>query len=66
MYKRIKIFYCYFQLRHILAALHFNYNLVRDVKTKADGSGQVKIIYPKFKNGVASVRDVRIQPNYGN
>ncbi|XP_067054566.1 uncharacterized protein [Acropora muricata] len=50
--------------RHILAALHFNQNLVRDVKKKANGSSQVKLIYPKFKNGVASVRDVRIQPNY--
>lgn len=38
---------------------------MRDVKKKANGSSQVKLIYPKFKNGVASVRDVRIQPNYG-
>ena len=55
----------FFQPRHILAALHFNQNLVRDVKKKASGSSQVKLNYPKFKNGVASVRDVRIQPNYG-
>lgn len=46
--------------------MHFNHNLVRDVKKKADGSSQVKVIYPKFKNGVASVRDVRVEPNYGN
>ena len=57
--------YLFFHPRHILAALHFNHNLVRDVKKKANGSNQVKLIYPKFKNGVASVRDVRIQPNYG-
>ena len=38
---------------------------MRDVKKKANGADQVKLIYPKFKNGLATVRDVRIEPNYG-
>ena len=31
---------------------------MRETKTKADGSSQVKMIYPKFKNGEATVRDI--------
>ena len=46
--------------------MHFNFNLVREAKKKPDGSSQVKFIYPKFKNGEATVRDVRVKPNYGN
>lgn len=58
---------CYFQIfiRHVLAAIHFNSNLMRETKNKADGSEQLRIIYPKFKNGEASVRDVRINQNFG-
>ena len=37
--------------RHILAALHFNYNLHREDKVNHDGSVSVKVTYPKFKNG---------------
>ena len=52
--------------RHVLAAVHFNYNLCREVKKKQDSDEtQVSVIYPKFKNGEAIVRDVRIKPNYG-
>lgn len=52
--------------RHILAAVHFNYNLHRDVKKRnADGVERVKLSYPKFKNGEATVRDVRITQNFG-
>ena len=58
--------YCYACLAwHILAAIHFNVNLVRDARKKKNGSVQVRFIYPKFKNGEASVRDVRIKPNFG-
>jgi hypothetical protein len=26
---------------------------------------QLKIVYPKFKNGEATVRNVRVRPSYG-
>ena len=56
----------YFFPRHILAAVHFNFNLQREVKHReADGVERVKLSYPKFKNGEATVRDVRVQPNFG-
>ena len=51
--------------RHVLAAIHFNFNLVRDIKKKADDSEQIRVLYPKFKNGEASIRDIRIAQNFG-
>ena len=53
--------------RHILAIIHFNSNLHREVRTSKNGNGlpQVKIAYPKFKNGNAAVRDVRVKQNFG-
>ncbi|XP_074610558.1 uncharacterized protein LOC141864626 [Acropora palmata] len=50
--------------RHILAALHFNYNLHREAKTNPDGTEKVKVSYPKYKNGEASVRSVKIEQNF--
>ena len=50
--------------RHIIAALHFNHNLHRDVKKNPDGTEQVKVVWPKFKNGKATVRDVKVEPNF--
>ncbi|XP_015749382.1 PREDICTED: uncharacterized protein LOC107329161 [Acropora digitifera] len=51
--------------RHILAAVHFNFNLKRDVKHReTDGAERVKVCYPKFKNGEATVRNVRVTQNY--
>lgn len=42
--------------RHILAVVHFNLNLQRQVKCKeSDGSERVRVSYPKFKNGEATV-----------
>ena len=29
------------------------------------GSEQFKVVYPKFKNGEATVRNVKIEPNFG-
>lgn len=53
-------------VRHIIAAVHFNSNLQREVKCKeADGAEMVKISYPKFKNGEATVRNVRVKQNFG-
>ncbi|XP_046864355.1 uncharacterized protein LOC124458369, partial [Xenia sp. Carnegie-2017] len=45
--------------RHILAVLHFNDNLRRDEVIVKDKK-QVKVVYPKFKNGDATVRSVRV------
>ncbi|XP_073256636.1 uncharacterized protein [Porites lutea] len=50
--------------RHILAALHFNYNLRREAKTNPDGTEKVKVSYPKYKNGEATVRSVKIEQNF--
>ena len=52
-------------LRHILAAVHFNFNLHRECRKKAGGTGQIKVSYPKFKNGEAIVRNVRVPQNFG-
>ena len=51
--------------RHALAAMHFNFNLNRDVRTNEDGSSQITVHYPKFKNGEATIKDVRVQQNFG-
>lgn len=49
----------------MLAAVHFNSNLHREVRQRKDGSEQVKIVYPKFKNGEGTVRDVKKEPVFG-
>ena len=51
--------------RHVLAILHFNYNLERDVRYKPDGTEQLRISYPKFKNGAATVRNIAVRQNFG-
>ncbi|KAK3721677.1 hypothetical protein QZH41_013825, partial [Actinostola sp. cb2023] len=53
--------YCRFVLYSIL---HFNSNLHRYIKLKNDGSQQVKVVFPKFKNGEGTVRDIRVKPNF--
>ncbi|CAB4018454.1 Hypothetical predicted protein, partial [Paramuricea clavata] len=61
------IAYCYVgqYCRHILAVIHFNFNLRREMKRNdSDGSERVKISYPKFKNGEATVRNVRVAQNF--
>lgn len=50
--------------RHILAAVHFNFNLQRECRKNADDTEQIKITYPKFKNGEAVVRNVRVSQNF--
>ena len=37
--------------RHAIASIHFNLHLHREKKKKADGSVQIEVYYPKFKNG---------------
>ncbi|XP_028412039.1 uncharacterized protein LOC114534767 [Dendronephthya gigantea] len=51
--------------RHILVTIHFNANLSRKVKTKKDGTQQVKVSYPKFKNGDATVQETKVDQNFG-
>ena len=51
--------------RHILAIIHFNCNLQRLPKMKKDGTAQINVVYPKFKNGEGTVRDVRVKPIFG-
>ncbi len=49
----------------ILAITHFNHNINREVKRRKDGTTRMKVSYPKFKNGEATVRDVRVIQNFG-
>ena len=52
--------------RHILAVIHFNYNLRRKpIVNKSDKSERLKISYLKFKNGEATFRSVRVAQNFG-
>ena len=49
----------------VLAVIHFNNNLKKDELVSQTGELQLKVVYPKFKNGEATVRSVRIQQNFG-
>lgn len=62
------IFFLVFILsvRSILAALHFNYNLKRDVKLDAEGEPKLRVTFPKYKEGEGTVREARVPANYGN
>jgi len=57
-------FFCFF-LRHVLAALHFNYNLQRDDKVNDAYIVPLKVSYPKFKNGEATVRSRKVEQKFG-
>ncbi|KAJ7380595.1 hypothetical protein OS493_009074 [Desmophyllum pertusum] len=48
----------------MLAALHFNFNLQREDKVNQDNSVPLKVSYPKFKNGEATVRNRKIEQNF--
>ena len=52
-------------VRHVLAVMHFHSNLRREKKLNADNSERVKVSYPKFKNGEATIRSVRVAQNFG-
>eukprot|EP00794_Sanderia_malayensis_P020761 gene20761-biopygen17142 len=54
------------EIRHITAVLHFNENLLKEVKKNKDGSIRYAVSYPKFKNGEATVRELRIPSKFGN
>ena len=59
-------FYYILSSRSILAALHFNYNLKRDVKLDAEGKSRLRVTFPKYKEGEGTVREARVPANYGN
>ncbi|XP_078384210.1 uncharacterized protein LOC144666703 [Oculina patagonica] len=50
--------------RTILAALHFNYNLNRETKVDEHAEPKLKVTYPKYKQGEATVREVKVVQNY--
>ena len=54
-----------FIFRTILSAIHFNYNLRRENKVDDQGNIKVKVTYPKFKDGEATVREIKVEQNYG-
>ncbi len=39
---------------------------MRDVRKRKDGTEQMNVTYPKFKNGEATVRNIRVPQNFGN
>ena len=47
-----------------MAVVHFNANLKREVKLK-NGEKQITLLYPKFKNGVAIVRETKVTQHFG-
>lgn len=49
----------------MLAALHFNYNVRRQARTGSDGKAKLKVYYPKYKYGEATVREHKVPHNYG-
>jgi hypothetical protein len=53
-----------FSFRHVIAVIHFNKNLSREKRMK-NGVEQYHIVYPKFMNGNAVVRNVPVKQNFG-
>ena len=51
--------------RHILARLHFNENIQRNIQTSTDGVQYIRVTYQKFKRGEEVVREVASPPTYG-
>ena len=54
-----------FLFRTILSAIHFNYDLRRENKVDDQGNIKVKVTYPKFKDGEATVREIKVEQNCG-
>jgi hypothetical protein len=55
-----------FYSRHIIAILHFNENVHRQPKKTKDGQTSYHIHFPKYKLGEEVVREISVQPTYGN
>ena len=54
-----------FIFRTILSAIHFNYDRRRENKVDDQGNIKVKVTYPKFKDGKVTVREIKVEQNYG-
>ena len=54
-----------FRFRLILSALHFNENMQREQATCKDGTKQYNIVYPKYKAGESSLKEVKVDCTYG-
>ncbi|XP_066270376.1 uncharacterized protein [Branchiostoma lanceolatum] len=50
--------------RHILAVLHFNENLKREVQTTKEGRAYYRVTYPKYKLGEEVVKRQAVPPTY--
>ena len=50
--------------RQILASLHFNENVHREVKKNKNGEVRKRVWWPKFKAGEAVVKEVKVEPTY--
>lgn len=59
------LFFIIFNCSTILAAIHFNYNLKKETKVDAHANPRLKVTYPKYKQGEATVREVIVVQNYG-
>ena len=51
--------------RQILACLHFNENVHREVKIGRNGEELTRVWWPKFKAGEKVVKEVTVPPTYG-
>ena len=47
--------------RHVIAIIHFNRNLDRENEKNQDGTEQIAVTYPKFKNGEATVCEIKVK-----
>ena len=57
------IFYLFLRLR--LAALHYNENGMRDQATTKDGDKRYNVVFPKFKSGESTIREVKVACTFG-
>lgn len=55
-----------FIFRTILSEIYFNYNLRRENKIDDQGNIMVKVTYPKFKDGEATVREMKVEQSHGS
>ena len=48
-----------------MAALHFNYNVRREPRKDHTGQPKVVVSYPKYKYGEGTVKESKVEQNYG-
>ena len=52
-------------LQAYFGSFALQFNLHREDKVNKDGTVPLKVSYPKFKNGEATVRSRKIEQNFG-